>query len=452
MPTKTIRVPDYTASERQTKFHKSEAFETLYGGAAGGGKTAAIVAEAVTYAMRWPKARIYIFRKTIPELKQSVIPEIHKQCADYINIAKGLRYNSQDRTFTFTNGSIIQLAYLENPADKFKYQSAEIHLLLIDELTHFTQDEYEYLKTRVRSTGEHPLKVMAATNPGNVGHGWVKRYFIDITEPETIYTENDNTRQFIPAKVSDHPSPEFVKTYTKVLEANHDPNLRRALLDGDWDVFAGQAFEEWRRDKDDKPYHVVQPFAIPPHWVRWFAYDWGYNSFAAGVWLTKDPSTERIYLYKEFYEHAMTASAQAEQMQMLDNSERINVRLADPSLWKHIGNADTGETVAAIFERSGLYFQPANNDRKAGKNAIHEALAPKADGLPGLQVFSNCVNFIRTFPNLPLDINNVEDIDTKSEDHLYDALRYGLMNQRPSQHVEAHIPQDIVDKRMKYAR
>lgn len=453
MPVKEIRVPDYKASERQTKFHKSQAFETLYGGAAGGGKTAAIVAEAVTYCMKWPKARVYIFRKTIPELKQSVIPEIYKQCADYINIAKGMKYNSQDRTFIFNNGSIIQLAYLENPADMYKYQSAEMHLLIIDELTHFTEDEYSYLKTRVRSTGEHPLKVMCATNPGNVGHGWVKRYFIDIAPPEEIYTDpNGNTRIFIPARVSDHPSEEFVRTYTKVLEANPDPILRRALLDGDWDVFAGQAFEEWRRETDGgKPYHVVKPFEIPKHWVRWFAYDWGYNSFAAGVWLTKDPSSERVYLYREFYEHAMVASAQAETILMYETEENIRMRLADPSLWKQVGNAETGETVAAIFERNNMFFQPANNDRKAGKNAVHEALAPKPDGLPGLQVFSNCVNFIRTFPNLPVDINSVEDVQTKNtEDHLYDALRYGLMNQRPARVPQPKINSDLVNRRNKY--
>lgn len=450
---KTIKVPDYTASERQTKFHQSEAFETMYGGAAGGGKTAAIVAEAVTYCMKWPRARVYIFRKTIPELKQSVIPEIYKQCADYINIAKGMKYNSQDRTFVFSNGSVIQLAYLENPADMYKYQSAEMHLLIVDELTHFTEDEYQYLKTRVRSTGEHPLKVMSATNPGNVGHAWVKRYFIDIAPPEEIYTDkNGNTRIFIPAKVSDHPSPEFVQTYTKVLETNNDPILRRALLEGDWDVFAGQAFEEWRRDDDDgKPYHVVKPFEIPKHWTKWFAYDWGYNSYAAGVWLAKDPSSERIYLYREFYEHAMAASAQAESIMMSESEERMTMRLADPSLWKQTGSAETGETIAAIFEKSNLFFQPANNDRKAGKNAVHEKLAPMPDGLPGLQVFSSCVNFIRTFPNLPVDINNVEDVQTKNvEDHLYDAIRYGLMNARPGTMPEAKINTDLVQRRNKY--
>jgi hypothetical protein len=210
---KQIKVPDYTASERQTKFHSSIAFETLYGGAAGGGKSAAIVAEAVTYCLEHSGARVYIFRRTIPELKQSILPEVYKQCADYMNIAGGLKYNAQDRRFEFKNGSTIQLAYLETEADKYRYQSAEIHLLMFDELTHFLQDEYEYLKTRVRGTGGYPLKVMSATNPGNIGHGWVKAYFIDVTQPEMLHTDRQGrTRIFIPAKVSDHPSAQFVKS------------------------------------------------------------------------------------------------------------------------------------------------------------------------------------------------------------------------------------------------
>lgn len=449
---KEVRVPDYDASDRQRKFHTSIAFETLYGGAAGGGKTAAIVAEAITYALEYPKARIYIFRKTIPELKQSVVPEIYKQCADYINYAKGMTYNAQDRVFNFTNGSMIQLAYLENLQDMFRYQSAEMHLLLIDELTHFTQEEYEYLKTRVRSTGEHPLKVMAATNPGNIGHAWVKAYFIDIATPETVYTDvNGNTRQFIPAKVSDHPIQAFRETYTQQLSSLSNPDLKRALLLGDWDIFAGQAFNEWLREKDDKPWHVIDPFPIPNHWVKWFAYDYGYNSFAAGLWLTRDPSTERLFVYKEFYAHEMAVSKQAELIKMNDESESVNLRLADPSIWKQHGNVETGENIATIFQKAGLIFQPANNDRLAGKNAIHEMLAPAADGLPKMQVFSNCTNFIRTFPALPMDLNRPEDIDTRAEDHLYDCLRYGIINQRPGTMPEPKINQALVNQREKYA-
>lgn len=446
-----IRVPDYTASDRQTKFHTSTAFETLYGGAAGGGKTAAIVAEAITYALEYPKARIYIFRRTIPELKQSIVPEIWKQCAAYID-SGGMRYNSQDRTFTLKNGSIIQLAYLENTADMYRYQSAEIHLLLIDELTHFTQEEYEYLKTRVRSTGEHPLKVMCATNPGNIGHGWVKSYFIDVSKPETIFTDRaGNTRMFVPARVDDHPIEAFRKTYAKQLEAISDPDLRRALLKGDWDIFSGQVFVEWERERDGKPYHVVDPFPIPTFWTKWLSYDWGYNTYGACVWLARDPSTERIYVYREYYPHAVAASVQAETINNLTGEENIVTKWADPSLWKQHGNVETGESVAVIFQKAGLIFQPANNDRKTGMNAVHESLAPQPDGIPQLQVFSSCVNLIRTLPSLPYDPNKPEDVDTRAEDHLYDCLRYGLVNQRPAQMPEIKINEDVVKRRLKYA-
>jgi phage terminase large subunit len=449
-----INVPDYTASERQTKFHTSTAFETMYGGAAGGGKSAAICAEAVTYCLEHPGARVYIFRRTIPELKQSILPEIYKQCADYMNVAHGMKYNGQDRRFEFKNGSTIQLAYLENEVDKYRYQSAEIHLLLFDELTHFLQDEYEYLKTRVRGTGGYPLKVMCATNPGNVGHGWVKSYFIDVAPSETMFTDRQGrTRIFIPAKVSDHVSAEFVKSYTANLQAISDPDLRRALLEGDWDIFAGQAFGEWKReDEEGKPYHVVQPFAIPEHWVKWFAYDWGFNTYAAGTWFARDPSADRIYVYREFYESAMPVSQQAETILMLDKYEQIRMRLADPSIWQHHGSVETGENVAQIFEKSGLIFQPANNDRKAGKNIIHEMLAPAADGLPRLQVFSSCTNTIRTIPALPYDKNKPEDIDTRAEDHLYDAWRYGLINQRPAQTPKIRYNQNAINARNRYIK
>jgi hypothetical protein len=373
--------------------------------------------------LEWKTARVYVFRRTIPELKQSIVPEIYKQCAPYID-SGGMRYNSQDRTFTFRNGSIIQLAYLENTADMYRYQSAEIHLLLVDELTHFAQDEYEYLKTRVRCADKRPLKVMAATNPGNIGHGWVKSYFIDVEKPETIYSDKaGNTRMFIPAKVDDHPIEEFRKSYGRQLDAIRDPDLKRALRSGDWDIFSGQVFTEWRRETDDgKPWHVVEPFPIPSFWTKWLAYDWGYNTYGACLWLARDPATERIYAYREYYPHAIAASMQAETINNLSGEEQIVTKWADPSLWKQHGNVETGESVAIIFEKAGLIFQPANNDRKSGMNAVHEVLAPQADGVPQFQVFSSCVNLIRTLPSLPYDPNKPEDVDTRAEDHLYDCV------------------------------
>lgn len=421
---KTFKVPNYSASPRQTLFHTTDADEALYGGAAGGGKTAALVAEAVTLALEYPGIPIDIFRRTIPELKGTIIPEIYRQCGDYID-AGYMNYHGQDRKFVLSNGSSINLNYCDTENDIYRYQGREIPCLFIDELTQFPQAWFEYLKTRNRTSNpDWPVVVRAATNPGGVGHGWVKAYFIDRTAPEVMYKDKDTglTRIFIPAKVSDHPLAKFREDYTTKLKGITDNQLRKALLDGDWDVFAGQVFTEWSREK-----HVVEPFQIPDHWTKWFSYDHGYNTFAAGLWFAKDPITNRTYIYRELYETQMGVDRMAEKILMLDANE-VSIRWADPAIWKGAGNQNTGETVAVMFENYGVYMEPANNDRLAGKAAWHDALALAPDGLPKLQIFSSCTNLIRTLPSLPYDIHKVEDVDTKAEDHLYDAGRYGLVN------------------------
>jgi hypothetical protein len=291
--------------------------------------------------------------------------------------------------------------------------------------------------------------VVAAGNPGGVGHGWVKNRFIDPAEPEKVivdvrpYTKRDGTteyvettRIFIPATLEDHPSSSFRQSYLRSLLAMSDPKKREAYLYGNWDIFAGMAFSEWRHHL-----HVVPPFQVPEHWPRWMGYDYGRGTFAAGVWFTRDPRTQRIFMYREYYVTGQGPKVQAQEIQALETrGEDLRLRYADPSIWKHIANADDGKTIAARMEEGGLYFQPANNDRLAGVTAWHEALAPLDDGLPGLQVFSNCTNFIRTFPSLVVDAKRPEDVDTTGEDHLYDAGRYALINDvAGSQEVDPEV-------------
>ena len=422
-----LKVPNYTASERQTLFHTTLADEALYGGAAGGGKTAALVAEAVTLALEYPGIPVDIFRRTIPELKGTIIPEIYRQCGQYIE-AGHMTYQGQDRKFLLANGSTINLNYCDTDNDIYRYQGREMPVIMVDELTQFPQAWFEYLKTRNRTSNpDWPVIIRACTNPGGVGHGWVKNYFIDIAPAEQMYVDKETglTRIFVPARVDDHPIAKFKEDYRRKLQAIDDQQLRRALLEGDWDVFAGQVFKEFRREK-----HVVEPFSIPDHWTKWFAYDHGYNSYAAGLWFAKDPQEDRTYIYREVYLTETTVKDIAARIKMLDNYENVGLRYADPAIWKGAGNQNTGETVAQMFTTEGVHFQPANNDRLAGKNAWHEALSPHKDGKPKLQIFSSCVDLIRTLPSLPYDLHRVEDVDTKAEDHLYDAGRYGLVNQR----------------------
>ena len=434
----------YQPSEKQTKFHTSTADETLYGGAAGGGKTAALVAEAITLALEHAGIRVYIFRRTIPELKESVVPEVLKQAGDLIE-AGIFEYKALDRYFKFTNGSTIQLAYLKDPADKFRYQSAEIHALLIDELTHFNQDDYEYLLTRVRSTEKFPLKTMACTNPGGKGHGWVKARFIEPNPPMEVFEADGMKRQYIPATIDDHPNAQFRESYKKQLKSLNDEHLKRALLEGDWDLFSGQVFKEWRRAK-----HIVAPFEIPHHWQRWQAYDPGFVNPAA-LWFAKDPMTERIYIYREYYKKNQPISAQAADFKLLEGNEDIRTRLSGIDLFTSAADkATSGETFDKIFGREGFYFNKGITDRLAGKNAWHEALADAADGLPRLQVFENCTNLINLIPTLVYDQRKPEHVADHPDDHLYDAGRYGLLTQAQKKRVKSHIPAHIAKRKARH--
>jgi phage terminase large subunit len=427
-----VKVPDYTASDRQSVFHKARADEKLYGGAAGGGKTAAIVAESVTLALEYPGIPNNLFRRTIPELNKTIKAELVKQCWPYIK-AGGMRWHSsateahEGRSYVFKNGSSIILNYMDTDADMFRYQGAEMPIIGVDELTQFPLAWIEYLLTRNRSPNpDWPVFFMAGTNPGGIGHGWVKARFIDPVPPGTINTVHleDNetsTRIFIPAKVDDHPDERFKKDYKRKLSALTDIDLMRALRDGDWDVFAGQVFKEFRR-----AIHVIDPFDIPAHWQRWRCMDYGNKNSI--FWLTQDPITERIYVYREYRtEEFVKVSEKCRVIKQLEAGENISYGLADPAIFNGQGDHNTGKSVGEMFADEGIYWQPANNDRKAGLAAVHEKLGIAKDGLPRLQIFSTCLSLIRTLPSLPYDKAKVDDVDTKADDHDYDALRYGVM-------------------------
>lgn len=424
---KTAKVPDYTASERQTVFHQAVADEKLYGGAAGGGKTAAIVAEGGTIALEYPGIPINFFRRTIPELKATIIPEIQKQYGAYIR-AGHMTWHGQDRKYVMSNGSQLILNYLDNDNDIYRYQGAEMPVIAVDELTQFPQAWIEYLLTRNRTSIDGwPVQFIAGTNPGGVGHGWVKARYIDPTPAEKlniVNLEGGNTvsRIFIPAKVTDHPNAKFKEDYARKLSAISDPQLRRALLDGDWDVFAGQVFSEFRREL-----HVVDPFEIPKHWQRWRGMDHGNNNSIG--WFAQDPASERIYMYREYRESEYkTIDIKARNVKQFEAGETMAYGMADPSIWAAgQGSHATGKSIAQMYADEGVQWMPANNDRKAGLNAVHSYLGIAKDGLPRLQFFSTCVSMIRTLPSLPYDKIKVDDVDTKADDHDYDMLRYALM-------------------------
>jgi hypothetical protein len=203
-------------------------------------------------------------------------------------------------------------------------------------------------------------------------------------------------------------------------------SLRKAWRDGDWDAFAGMAFPQWNRDR-----HVVKPFDIPAHWIKWRGTDWGYASPFATEWLTKDPDTRRIYIYREFYAAGLTDRQQARGI--VDMSPRYEVfpfHYADPSLWERKNKDGQIYSTADEYKAEGIVLTRGDNDRLSGKRKINNLLADLPDGLPGLQIFETCPHIIEQLSSLASDEHNPEDVDTNQEDHAYDALRYALTNER----------------------
>lgn len=442
-----IKLPDYKPSERQVKFHTSDAFETLYGGAAGGGKTAALVAEAITSALEQHDTHVYIFRRTLKELKQSIYVEIMAQIAKYQNLPDEkkatledgrkltITYNSQESVFKFSNGSFIQLAYLDSVADRYNYQSAEIHVLLIDELTHFLEDDYEYLKTRLRSK-DHKVRVMCATNPGGPGHGWVKERFIKSKDKKVKYKPEVNfhdphtgqARVFIPAKVTDHPSEQFKESYLNVLNAIKDEQLRAALRDGDWDVFEGQVFTEW-----DKDLHIIRKLPVDLDVCeKYIGFDWGYNDNAVATWIAKAPESQdgvrHLYAYREITVNQKSPAWWAEEISQIIRDEPIEYMILPHDCYSHLGG---NQTIARTFQDAGIPVIRADSQSHAAKlhrqALLHQLLEVSPDDTPYLQIHQNCENLIRTLPDLPYSDTKPEEISDKAEDHNYDSLTYGLM-------------------------
>jgi hypothetical protein len=432
---------DYKPTRKQRMFHASRADEVLYGGAAGGGKSKACVMDAFMRCMRWPGSQAYLFRRTYPELRDTLIGEALS------SIPSGLgRYNSSAHDYALPNGSALHFRSCPRPADVYKYQGAQIHWLYMDELTHFEQGVYDYLRTRVRAVKSLNIVpvVRATSNPGGAGHSWVKAYFVDAAPPgemrekhvfsRQLGKEQVRTVQYIPALAIDNPY--LSEDYIYELEQKPE-KLRRALLEGNWDAFEGQVFTEFTDEPehygDRRRTHVIDPFEIPAHWRRYRSFDFGYSRpFSVGWWAVDEDGV--LYRYRELYGcppgHANEGvrwtpreiAARIRDMERAAGEARV-MGIADPSIF----DASRGESVAEQMSAEGVYFEPGDNERLAGKMQVHYRMAFDAGGYPQMYVFSTCREFIRTIPALSYDEMHVEDIDTDGEDHIYDETRYMCM-------------------------
>lgn len=438
----------WSPQKRQEIFLSRFEDEALYGGAAGGGKSEALVVEALRQ-VHIPHYRALILRKTYPELSEL----IDKSQRYYRGAFPAAQWSEARHEWRFPSGAKISFGAMQHTNDRFKYQGRAYDYIAFDELTHFTQDEYLYLLSRNRASGPGTrVYLRASANPGGIGHGWVKARFLTPAPPmQTIWEDVSmltpdgavlnakRSRIFVPSTVFDNQI--LLKNdpaYAARLAALPDAD-KRALLYGDWDAFAGQVFSEWRADPahyaDRRYTHVVDPFPIPKNFRIVRGFDFGYSRpFSVGWWaISPDGALCRI---RELYGCTGTpnegvrwepARIAREIKQIEQDDPNIKGRtvrgVADPSIF----DESRGESVAQMMEREGVFFDRGDNARIAGKMQVHHRLAFDHNGISGLTVFHTCRHFIRTVPALVYDSTNVEDVNTSMEDHIYDEMRYVVM-------------------------
>lgn len=438
----------WTPQPKQAAFMARGEYEALYGGAAGGGKSDALVVEALRQ-VHIPHYKGLILRKTYPELEELV----EKSLMLYPRAFPGAKYNHSSHAWRFPSGARVLFGSMQHTRDRLKYQGRAFDFVGFDELTHFTWDEYSYLFSRNRPNGPGTrVYIRATANPGGIGHGWVKARYVTAGPPMTTLWEGIEirfpdghrepryrSRVFVPASVFDNPAllgndPSYVDKLALMSPAERD-----ALLYGSWDSFEGQVFVEWQNDpdryEDHVETHVIAPFRVPANWRVWRGFDWGYSRPFSVGWYAVDHDG-RLYRIRELYgcDGTPNRGIRWEPAKLAREIRRIeaedpNLRerhirgVADPAIFSSSGT----ESVAVLMEREGVYWDPGDHNRTAGLAQVHHRMAFDDEGRPMLYVFSTCRHFIRTVPSLVYDETDVEDVDTDGEDHIYDELRYVCM-------------------------
>lgn len=507
IPTSNPLVADVRSPQRHIKIEfplhpkqrialNSPATEILYGGAAGGGKSHLMRVAAIIWCLEIPGLQCYLYRRSYDELRKTHMTGPTGFHALLKDLTASGHARVTQKTITFYNGSKIFLNHLQYSKTLKTTQGPDIHVLLIDELTHFTEEEYKWLRGRLRVPDELKQKIPAkykgqfpralcASNPGSIGHHWVKRLFIqrpgsDPFEPMAIYDykgvkrSGGKKRQFIPARLEDNPSLD-PEEYGETLEGMGDPVLVRAMREGDWNIVAGSMFGDTFREKiHGVPWHVHPGFRVPIGWPIWRGADDGYEDPVACYWFTEDPDKKTIYVIEELYRKHMLAPDFAERVLEMDrqiplqdgmrrplfNTEPLTGAL-DTSAFTDTGQSDkNGQkqiTRGEQMNRMGCRWVPVEKwpgSRIAGVQNFHLLLAPnkKAPPLmqdgkvvlnakgkplmphdrPGIVFFARCVNAIRTIPALPRSKKpgDLENIADNADDHAFDGVRYGIQFRR----------------------
>lgn len=440
----------WKAQPKQRIFVLRDEDEVFYGGAAGGGKSDALLGFSIYRRLKYPGSRGLILRRTYAELEKegSLIPRSHELLTGIAT------WNGSTRKWTFPEelgGGVIEFGYCQYERDVYQYQSAQYDDVLFDELTHFTKFQYLYLMSRCRTTRENVKPVVrSASNPGNVGHVWVKKRFIDAMPPMTTYTDdNGRTRYFVPAKLSDNfilmkADPEYGNRLLLLPERE-----RMALLDGRWDLYEGQFFGEF-----DYETHVVSRMTkIEDWWVRFGAYDHGYNHPFCFGWYAVD-GDGNVYKYREIMGRRMRPDQIAAAIHEYEDTAKLRYIDAGHDCWSK--GKDGGPTIADQFQKLGknkLILSQAKIDRVQGASQLRDYLAhenmPNDRKGPRLFFFEDCTHTIECIPRMIHDPKNVEDVlkvdatddDMYAGDDAYDETRYAIMSRVPLSRKEYKPPE-----------
>jgi hypothetical protein len=416
----------WRAQPRQGTFLRRDEDEVLYGGAAGGGKSDALLIWLISRAQKHPGSNGLYLRRTYTDLSKAGCA-LDRSRDLLTGIAK---YNQELHRWTLPNSSVIDFGHMEHEDDKYRYNSSQYDSIAFDELTEFSEGQYTYMLSRNRATVDNiKPQVRSATNPGQLGHQWVRRRFIDPANAEEPFNLGNNRRGcFIPARLQDNQvllsrDPGYWDRLMSLPE-----NERRALAFGDWDVFAGQFFTEWRSDV-----HVCKPFKIPAHWLRWLSVDYGFADPWCVLFWARDPEARHhVYIYRELYATGVRDEEQARRIAKVCKGEQVRMAVGDPSMFNKRSEQDK-PSIAAVYWKHGVKIIPGVNSRVSGWQVVRQLLAYDDSTKPRLQVLDGCApNLCRTLPAMiydPLDSEDLADKikSTKTEDHAVDSLRYGAV-------------------------
>jgi hypothetical protein len=408
----------YQPFPRQIEFHRCGAKYRLFGGAAGPGKTKALLWEAIRQANKWPLVDTLLLRRTFPELEASLISQFRRDVPPWFYQS----YNEAKHVVTWHNGSTTRFGYSASENDIYQYQGAEFLFIGIDELTLFTLGQWQFLTSRNRCPNPRATPNMAgATNPGNIGHAWVKALWVDRRPAPGMdrpgqYDAGDYA--FIRATIADNPLYRDDADYLKTLEAL-PRHLRQAFLEGDWNVFAGQYFDIF-----DVRCHTrrAEQLGLEPWWPRWISIDWGFEHPSAVYWHASGPGSV-VVTYREFVANHLSPGMLAQAVGERSKGEKIGAVYLSPDAFAHRTSESTiADQLGEVLERDGLPRPaPADDDRVGGWMLIYQMLEENK-----WLIAENCVRLVDCLPTLVRDPANVEDVQKMEGDDPADSARYGL--------------------------